>query len=242
MIEDQLKLNSGLAEYLLYVRGLLHRMEGRIGESLASFQAALRLNPMNGNTLKQVGRSLCLLGKHEEALETFISAESARPEDRDIFHDRGMCYLHLKQYERAIEMFKIANTIQRHQLTFLQLGRVQRLIGKDDDALMTYMDALELESENPEILYIVGLLHLKLHNNAKAFEFLGNSLTYDAKNPKSILAAGSIIQDNQDVDVALSKYRIAVIETPNSAQLWNNIGMCFFGKRKTVAAGLLLFY
>ena len=104
------------------------------------------------------------------------------------------------------------------------------------------MDALELESENPEILYIVGLLHLKLHNNAKAFEFLGNSLTYDAKNPKSILAAGSIIQDNQDVDVALSKYRIAVIETPNSAQLWNNIGMCFFGKRKTVAAGLLLFY
>ena len=32
------------------------------------------------------------------------------------------------------------------------------------------------------------------------------------------------------MDVALMKYRIAAVKTPNSAQLWNNIGMCFFGK------------
>lgn len=83
---------------------------------------------------------------------------------------------------------------------------------------------------------MIGLLFLKLGNNQKAFEYLGNSLTYDAKNAKTILAAGSIIQDNQDMDVALSKYRVAVLQTPNSSQLWNNIGMCFFGKSKYVAA------
>ena len=33
-----------------------------------------------------------------------------------------------------------------------------------------------------------------LGNNTKAFEYFGNSLTYDNKNPKTILAAGSIIQ------------------------------------------------
>lgn len=43
-------------------------------------------------------------------------------------------------------------------------------------------------------------------------------------------------QDNQDMDVALVKYRVAAVQTPNSAQLWNNIGMCFFGKGKNVAA------
>ena len=83
---------------------------------------------------------------------------------------------------------------------------------------------METCPENPEILTAVGLLHLKLGNNAKAFEFLGNSLTYDPRNAKTILAAGSIIQDNQDVDVALVKYRVAATQTPNSAQLWNNIG------------------
>lgn len=38
------------------------------------------------------------------------------------------------------------------------------------------------------------------------------------------------------MDVALVKYRVAATQTPNSAQLWNNIGMCFFGKGKYVAA------
>ena len=34
----------------------------------------------------------------------------------------------------------------------------------------------------------------------------------------------------------LYRYRVAAVQTPNSAQLWNNIGMCFFGKQRFVAA------
>jgi Bardet-Biedl syndrome 4 protein len=52
---------------------------------------------------------------------------------------------------------------------------------------------------------------------------------------QTILAAGSIIQDHSDMDVALVKYRVAAVVTPNTAQLWNNIGMCFFGKQRYVA-------
>ena len=61
-------------------------------------------------------------------------------------------------------------------------------------------------------------------------------MTVDARNAKTILAAGSIMQDHSDFDVALTKYRVAAVLTPNSAQLWNNIGMCFFGKKNYIAA------
>ena len=45
------------------------------------------------------------------------------------------------------------------------------------------------------IHYIIILCILcYIGNNTKAFEYFGNSLTYDNKNPKTILAAGSIIQ------------------------------------------------
>merc|ERR1712025_827427 len=82
----------------------------------------------------------------------------------------------------------------------------------------------------------LGILYLRMGENFRAFDYLGNSLTHDPKNPKSILAAGSIIQDHGDMDVALIKYRVAAVAIPNSAQLWNNIGMCYFGKKKYVAA------
>ena len=39
-----------------------------------------------------------------------------------------------------------------------------------------------------------------------------------------------------DFEVALTKYHTASTKIPESPQLWNNIGMCFFGKAKYVAA------
>ena len=47
-----------------------------------------------------------------------------------------------------------------------------------------------------------------------------------------------MIQSHGDYDVALTKYRIAAAATPESPHLWNNIGMCFFGKKKYVAVSL----
>jgi tetratricopeptide (TPR) repeat protein len=39
------------------------------------------------------------------------------------------------------------------------------------------------------------------------------------------------------MDGALARYRTAAVLSPNSPQLWNNIGMCFFGKRVRRPAG-----
>ena len=76
---------------------------------------------------------------------------------------------------------------------------------------------------------------LQIGQFQKAFENLGSALTFNPTNVKAILAAGSIIQHHGDFDVALTKYRVAAQQTPESAPLWNNIGMCFFGKKKYVA-------
>ena len=69
------------------------RHQGRVEESLNNFQAALCLNPMNINNLKQVGRSLYLLGKHKTALEAFDEAEQLNSEDREIWHNKGAIFL-----------------------------------------------------------------------------------------------------------------------------------------------------
>lgn len=50
-----------------------------------------------------------------------------------------------------------------------------------------------------------------------------------------------MMQDHGDYDVALSKYRVAAINSPESPQLWNNIAMCFFGKKKYVAVSVCVY-
>jgi len=209
---------------------------GEINESLQLFQAATYLNPQNMCNLKQVGRSLYLLARHKNALDVYEEALAINADDWEIWHNKGLCNMYLKQYEASAECFKKANAIQRHDTTYMQLGKVYTLQEQYRTAIDVYLEALDFSPENPELLTTVGLLYLRLGENFKAFDYLGNSLTHDPRNPKTILAAGSIIQDHSDMDVALVKYRVAAVQTPNSAQLWNNIGMCFFGKQRYVAS------
>merc|ERR1712232_354181 len=236
VIEEQLRESNGMCEYAIYVKALIKRQEGQVQESLQLFQAATCINPHNVYNLKQVGRSLYLLGKHRAAIEVFDEAQKVAPDDWEIWHNKGLCHMYLRQYENSVECFSKANQIQRHDVTFMQLGKVYGLQEDYKSAIDVYTEALEFSPEHAELLTTLGILYLRMGENFKAFDYLGNALTHDPKNAKTILAAGSIIQDHSDMDVALIKYRVAAVHTPNSAQLWNNIGMCFFGKTKYVAA------
>ena len=97
------------------------------------------------------------------------------------------------------------------------------------------LSTYRLNPEDPDLLTTLGLLHLQVGQVKRAFERLGSALTFDPTHAKAILAAGSMIQEHGDYDVALSKYRVAAMSSPECPQLWNNIGMCFFGKKKFVA-------
>jgi Bardet-Biedl syndrome 4 protein len=236
VIEEQLVETHGNCEYALFVKGLIKRSSGELQEALALFQAATMINPHNVANLKQVGRTLYLLGKHRQAIDIYQEASNYADDDWELSHNQGMCHTYLKNYDDAEECFIRSNVIHRHDCTYLQLGKLYTLQEKYTEAVDNYIDALEFSPENAELLTTVGLLFLRMGENNKAFDYLGNALTIDAKNPKTILAAGSIMQDNADWDVALTKYRVAAVAAPNSAQLWNNIGMCFFGKANHIAA------
>ena len=73
-------------------------------------------------------------------------------------------------------------------------------------ALKTYETALSLSPENSELLTTLGLLHMENGNTRKAFDLFGSALTYDPRDPKAVMGAGSIIQTFEDFDVALIKY------------------------------------
>uniref|UniRef100_A0A8I3PY72 BBSome complex member BBS4 n=1 Tax=Canis lupus familiaris TaxID=9615 RepID=A0A8I3PY72_CANLF len=236
VIKEQLQETQGLCEYAIYVQALIFRLEGNIQESLELFQTCAVLSPQCADNLKQVARSLFLLGKHKAAIEVYNEAAKLNQKDWEICHNLGVCYIYLKQFDKAHDQLHNALHLNRHDLTYIMLGKIHLLQGDLDKAIEIYKKAVEFSPENTELLTTLGLLYLQLGIYQKAFEHLGNALTYDPTNYKAILAAGSMMQTHGDFDVALTKYRVVACAVPESPPLWNNIGMCFFGKKKYVAA------
>ncbi|KAE8617227.1 hypothetical protein XENTR_v10009009 [Xenopus tropicalis] len=240
VIKEQLQATQGVCEYAVYVQALILRLEGKIQESLELFQTCAVLNPTSSDNLKQVARSLFLLGKHKAAVEVYNEAARLNQKDWEICHNLGVCYLFLKDLSKSKEQLTLALQLHRQDLSAITLGKIQLQEGDIDGAIQTFTQALQLSPENTELLTTLGLLYLQNGLFQKAFEYLGNALTYDPSNYKGILAAGCMMQSHGDYDVALSKYRVAASSVPESSPLWNNIGMCFYGKKKYVAVSMLL--
>ncbi|KAK3755416.1 hypothetical protein QZH41_016631, partial [Actinostola sp. cb2023] len=258
LIQEQLQETQGMCEYALYAQALILRQEGQIQDSLDLFQQTVRISPFSADNMKQVARSLFLLARHKAALEVYNEAAKLRSKDWvsdhdicEIYHNQGVCYLYLKDFEKAKDCLKHAIQYHRHDASFIQLGRIYLMEGDVESAIDTYKKAIEFSPENPELITTLGLLYLQVRvrllpggvfsgyfrgASQRAFEHLGLAMTYDPSNVKAILGAGSMIQTHGDFDVALTKYRIAASKVPESPHLWNNIAMCFFGKQKYVAA------
>ncbi|XP_051919123.1 Bardet-Biedl syndrome 4 protein isoform X2 [Hippocampus zosterae] len=236
IIKEQLQETNGMCEYAIYVQALILRLEGKIQQSLELFQSCAILNPSSSDNLKQVARSLFLLGKHKAAMEFYREAARLNEKDWEISHNLGVCYFFIKDFKHAEEQLNVALQLNKHDTTFMTLGKVHLLAGETDKAIDVYKRAVEFSPENTELLTTLGLLFLSLGKYQKAFEHLGNALTFDPNNYKAILAAGSMMQTHGDFDVAMNKYRVAACAVPESPPLWNNIGMCFFGKKKYVAS------
>ncbi|KAH0619914.1 hypothetical protein JD844_014339 [Phrynosoma platyrhinos] len=237
-IKEQLQETHGMCEYAVYVQALIFRLEGKIHESLELFQTCAILKPRSADNLKQVARSLFLLGKHKAAIEVYNDAAQHNQKDWEICHNLGVCYMQLKYFNKAKDQLNHALQLNRHDLTYMMLGKIHLLEGNKDEAIavvFSYVNYFRFSPENTELLTTLGLLYLEREDYQKAFEHLGNALTYDPSNYKAILAAGSMMQTHGDFDVALTKYRVVACAVPESPPLWNNIGMCFFGKKKYVA-------
>jgi len=123
------------------------------------------LNPASTDYLKQLGRSLYLLGRHKVALEVFEECLQLDKEDWEVFFFKGLCYKYLRVYDEAILHFTQANQFHKHENTFIELGRMHQIKQDYKSAIEVYLEGLEFSPENPEILTTIGLLYIRMGEN-----------------------------------------------------------------------------
>ncbi|XP_015587423.1 Bardet-Biedl syndrome 4 protein homolog [Cephus cinctus] len=237
LIQEELTRSNGHNEYANYLQGLIMRKEGKIQDSLDCFQNAYNVNSRNVNNVKQIAKSLYLLGSHNRALEAYLEAEriSAIP-DWEILYNIGECYTRFDKREEAKKYLKKAVDLTKDEMPHIALAKLYIMDDQVTEAVGVYTSALDGSPQSENIATELGLLYLKMGDTQRAFQQFGSALAQSPTCSKALLPMASIMQTHRDYDVALSKYKIAAQTIPESSALWNNVGMCFYGKQKFVAA------
>ncbi|XP_012225811.1 Bardet-Biedl syndrome 4 protein homolog isoform X1 [Linepithema humile] len=236
LIEQELTKSDG-HEYANYLKGLILRKEGKIQDSLDCFQTAYNVNSTNIDNVKQIAKSLLIMGSHKRAIDAYTEAEkiSALP-DWEIYYGLGEAYIKLNQLQEGKKHFKKSTELTKNELPNLALARLYLLDDMIPEARTAYTAALNGNPESTDAATELGLLYLRIGDTQRAFQQFGAALAQSPNCVKAILPMAYIMQNHREYDVALSKYKVAAQTIPESSALWNNIGMCLYGKQKYVAA------
>ncbi|OHT01145.1 TPR Domain containing protein [Tritrichomonas foetus] len=211
----------------LSLKGNVLRSKGQIDEALNCFQNAFYLDTENVRHSLEIAKCLYFLGRFPQSLKILKDLEST-PEGNlwEVFHLIGLCYLKLRKYDDANDAFQNALDTDLRIETFLELINIYE-IQKDSSALSSIIsEAMKYHSNNAVLRRRIGKLNIARNRLSKALSHLQFALTRDETDSLSYLLAGSIEQENQHFDDALTYYRKAFVGLSNSPALWNNVALC----------------
>lgn len=163
-IQQFIRLQSHRSSYMTYVQALVHRQEGRIVEALDLFQKCVVENATLMN-IKQVAKSLALLGRYRVAIDAYKEALTRTNNDWEIYHNLGLCHMQLREFDEAKQYFSQALQISEIQEpSYLALGKLHMLNGERDEAEAVFERGARRNPESPALFTAIGLLAFEVRN------------------------------------------------------------------------------
>jgi tetratricopeptide (TPR) repeat protein len=144
------------------------------------------------------------------------------------------------QLERYSEGLSILDCVDHSRVNishyFALLGMVCRqLPGQESRALASYLRALELEPNRPDIHYNIGNLLKKMHPG-DALSHYRKSLRLEAHSPSVWHNYGSLLNDEDDQLGSLQALHNSLQLDPENADAWCSLGLTMFQLERFLAA------
>ena len=200
--------------------------------------------------MKELVRVLILQGKYKVAYAILEEAEqkllAMRTEDEiqnnpdiqdwTLLNLKAACVIRLGFGEESVAMLQKTLNVHRHVDSCKDMMKVCEQINRFDESVAAASDGLELAPTDVDFNIHLAKLALRFNNDPKALELYAKSLLRQQKNQHAILGLGNLLQRNLEYSASLVKYRVAYHAALESCELWNNMGMAFFGMDNLIAA------
>jgi tetratricopeptide (TPR) repeat protein len=164
----QTYVNIGASNYAL----------GQYKEAADAYRQAIRLDDDNADTQYAYGLTLNKLNKTDEEILAYRRAIIVKPDHANALDKLGQAYFRQKRWGDAAKAFDQLQIYKPDAKTYNSLGESYLELGKPDESLTAFNNALGYDPDFDKARYNLGRTYIKLNNPDMAqvqYEILRNS-------------------------------------------------------------------
>ncbi len=107
---------------------------------------------------------------YEDALSLFLKQAGISPDDAELYEKIGYCYQQVSDFDQALKYYRMAELINRKPWTIKKIALCLRRLGRNEEALESYIQAGEMEPDNIHTAIMTAHCYLDLKEYEQALK------------------------------------------------------------------------
>jgi tetratricopeptide (TPR) repeat protein/SAM-dependent methyltransferase len=210
------------------ILGVVHKLQGRIAESLESMRKAVLLLPMDAGAHSNLGITLNELGLLEEAEASYLRALEIEPDYAEAHSNLGNTLKNMGKLKRAEASYRRALEIRPDFIEALNnLGNTLKDMGQLEEAEAICLRALEVKPDLADTYFNLGIILCDLGQLEQAEARYRRALEINSDIAEVHSNLGGVLEDLGRLEEAGASYQRALEIKPDFAHAHYNLGNIF---------------
>ncbi len=208
--------------------GIVLAQQGKLAESVASFQQASRCDPGSAEIHNNLGVALTQAGRAAEAVASFHQAQRLRPGYAEAHYNLGLALRTQDQNQAAIEQFQQALRLRPSYPEALNdLGNALNTTENPLQAINCYRQALAIRPDYAEAHYNLAFVLAQQGQVDEAICQYREALRYKPDYVDAHINLGNVYRQQGQLAQAAECYHQALRHRPGNAEAHSNLGWIF---------------
>lgn len=164
-----------------------------------------------------------------ENIKKLTNAIQRDPQIFSFYHQRGVCYYQLGDYQKAIADLKTAISLnEKYTPAFNYLGLSYQRFGDIQKALENFNMAVKMDPKDVNSYINRGNLYLENKEFEKALNDYSTAIKSNPQDVRGYFYRGNLYLEKDQYEEAIKDYDKAVNIKPDLYPVYNNRGICLF--------------
>lgn len=200
----------------LFVRGLIDRAGGRLGEAAQALASAIEAEPMVPQIWKLYAEVLDDLGNPMEALRAVDRAAAIAPGYVDAWHDMAVLAMKTGQHDLAEQALVNLEQVKPDEARLMNLrAALAQARGDHDAAVDQFYAILTLKSNDRRAWHNLAVSLRETDQRDKALEAVDEAIRHRIDNPESFTLRAHLLAELGQYEAAVDQYRDVIARHPD---------------------------